>query len=313
MKESNNHFYEISGTCFFDYNGNGVHDYHEPQIGGAMVKLDDLRSTTDSKGRYCLKKVTRGLHKLFIKVKKFSHISFSLEAFQSIELGIEVDVKQDSKRDIGLMQGFLTVPLDLNTDSILFSHTDLDHRIGHIRNWAGDNTPAVVFNHEDWCACVPGTFDQHQGTDWAVPIGTPILSAAPGIISGVRDDPKNVRLLQVLHDTGTKKFVTEYGHISEVHAKIGEKVRRGEVIALSGADAGEGRTTNPHVHMNLFKAPLGINDYGEIFNRIRSQPDLVIYKNGDWVKLVIDPYHDLSRVDSENYWTKYNDPQFAAK
>ncbi len=310
MKGSSDSTFEISGTVFFDYNGNGVHDSHEPIIVDAIVQVGSLQSATDDKGRYRVSGVPRGRHEVRLVARDFGYISFSLEEFQSIEIGVELEVEGDVRRDFGLMQGFLTQPIALGMDYILLSHNDLDHRIGHIRNWAGDNTQAVVFNDDDWHACVPGTFDQHQGTDWSVPIGTPILAMAPGVVLALYDDPRFPKDIQLLHETGTRKLVTTYGHNLENRASMGEKVRRGQMIALSGADAGEGNTTCPHIHFNLYEVPMELTDLTEIRQYVKSQPDRVVYPDGEWVKLVMDPYRDVARVDSENFWTKDNDPQF---
>ena len=308
---------EIVGVCFFDYNGNGKKEGHEPPIAGITVQIGDQLATTDSTGAYGLKGVPPGRQLLHIGGSPtFTYVSHSLKSFQSMDNAVEVEMDSEGARglgkDLGLTQGFLTMPIAFGKEHILLSHNDLDHRIGHIRNWAGDSTPAVVFNNKDWRACVPnGTFDQHQGTDWAVPIGTPIVAMAPGVVVRVGDDPRFPKVVSIVHDTGVRKFTTEYGHNLENRTRVGEMVRRGEVIALSGDDAGEGGETSPHIHFNLYEVPAELTGVRKITQYLHSQPDPVVYPDGEWVKLVMDPYRDVSRVDDENFWTKDNDPQFA--
>ena len=311
MQEPDSAGFEVSGTCFFDYNGNGIKNDHEPPLAGISVRIGDREAKTDSSGAYRLTGVPAGHHLVrIVAPPDLTYLSCSLKAFQSLQLPLELDVEGDVCRDLALMQGFLTLPFALGTEHILNSHNDLDHRVGHIRNWAGSSTPGVVFNNEDWRACAPnGSFDQHQGTDWAVPIGTPIRAMAPGVVIAVMDDPRNPKAIGLVHDTGIRKLVTEYGHNSVNQARVGEFVRRGQEIALSGADAGEGARTSPHIHFNLYEVPPELAEIGEIAKYVGSQPDPVVYPDGEWVKLVMDPYRDVSRVDSENFWTKDNDPQ----
>jgi len=305
--------FEVAGVCFFDYNGDGQKDTHEPPISGINVRIGDRIAMTDSSGAYILKDVPMGHQLIEIGVPpSFTYISHSLDVFHSLEIPVEVNVDADLRRDLGLMEGFLTQPIPFGTEYILLSHNDLDHRVGHIRNWFGGSTPGRVFNNEDWRACVPnGTFDQHQGTDWAVPIGTPIVAMAPGVIVCVAADTRFPKAVSIVHDTGVRKFATEYGHNSRNMARVGEKVCRGEVIALSGDDAGEAGETSPHIHINVYEVPAALSDLEEMSEFLRSQPDPVVYPDGEWVKLVMDPYRDVSRVDDENFWTKDNDPQFA--
>jgi hypothetical protein len=70
-----------------------------------------------------------------------------------------------------------------------------------------------------------------DGINIAVPEGSNIHAAADGVVSYVGSDRTFGNLMLVRHDHG---FSTAYGHASEVLVKVGDAVRRGQVIAKAG-------------------------------------------------------------------------------
>lgn len=87
----------------------------------------------------------------------------------------------------------------------------------------------------------------HSGVDLACSQGTPIHATADGIVShsGWTTDSGHVIVLE--HGLG---FSTIYAHNRKNAVKVGETVRRGDVIGYVGAT---GRTTGPHVHYEVLK------------------------------------------------------------
>lgn len=85
----------------------------------------------------------------------------------------------------------------------------------------------------------------HEGVDIAIPNGTPLVSSADGKVSysGVMSGYGNV--IDVQHDGG---LTTRYAHQERLIAPVGKKVRRGEVIGMSGCT---GRCFGPHVHYEV--------------------------------------------------------------
>ena len=83
----------------------------------------------------------------------------------------------------------------------------------------------------------------HRGTDFRVISGTPVRAANDGqvVLASPLFFEGNCVVLD--HGEGLK---TIYMHLSEIQVKDGERVKKGQVIALSG---GTGRATGPHLHL----------------------------------------------------------------
>ena len=85
----------------------------------------------------------------------------------------------------------------------------------------------------------------HNGVDFATPIGTPVLSTGDGIVTRVRNHPFAGIYVEIEHST---TFKTRYLHLNRALVKPGQRVTRGQRIALSG---NTGRSTGPHLHFEL--------------------------------------------------------------
>jgi murein DD-endopeptidase len=92
---------------------------------------------------------------------------------------------------------------------------------------------------------VTGRVSPHKGTDFAMPIGTPIQSPAGGRVEKVGNHPVAGRFIVVRHDNGYK---TRYLHLSKAQVNRGQRVEMGQRIALSG---NTGRSTGPHLHYEV--------------------------------------------------------------
>lgn len=86
----------------------------------------------------------------------------------------------------------------------------------------------------------------HNGLDFAVPEGTPVLAAADGIVEYVGNDPNGYGIhVRVVHDDG---IVSLYGHFSKRLVNTGDNVSGGQVIGHSG---NTGFSTGPHLHFGI--------------------------------------------------------------
>lgn len=87
----------------------------------------------------------------------------------------------------------------------------------------------------------------HSGIDIARPTGTVVLAPADGVVILAADHPFTLEgnLLMVDHGAGLS---SAFLHLSRIDVHVGDHVRRGQPIALSGAT---GRVTGPHLHWSL--------------------------------------------------------------
>lgn len=82
----------------------------------------------------------------------------------------------------------------------------------------------------------------HKGVDFALPIGSPIIAPADGIVEEVAYQGSGAgRYLMLRHG---REYQTVYMHLSKVLVKAGQSVKQAN-IALSG---NTGRSTGPHLH-----------------------------------------------------------------
>jgi hypothetical protein len=93
----------------------------------------------------------------------------------------------------------------------------------------------------------------HRGVDISAPSGTPIIATADGVISYVGRRGGLGRVVEIDHGY---EFSTLYGHCSVVRVRKGERVTRGQLIALVGKT---GRTTGSHVHYEVMVSGTPVN------------------------------------------------------
>ncbi|TFH85623.1 peptidase M23 [Billgrantia azerbaijanica] len=92
---------------------------------------------------------------------------------------------------------------------------------------------------------VTGRISPHKGTDFAMPIGTPIVAPADGRVEKLGNHPLAGRYVVIRHDNG---YRTRFLHLSRQLVNRGDRVTMGERIALSG---NSGRSTGPHLHYEV--------------------------------------------------------------
>ena len=85
----------------------------------------------------------------------------------------------------------------------------------------------------------------HEGLDFGVPYGTPIPSAAPGVVALA--EPLTVRGNTVWVDHGMGVF-TGYFHMSQILVKPGQRVDTGTILGRVGST---GLSTGPHMHWEV--------------------------------------------------------------
>lgn len=85
----------------------------------------------------------------------------------------------------------------------------------------------------------------HKGVDWACPIGTAIKASCAGTVVQAGWYSSYGYCVTISHADGNK---TRYAHLKKVLVSVGQTVKQGEKIALSG---NTGRSTGPHLHFEI--------------------------------------------------------------
>ena len=86
----------------------------------------------------------------------------------------------------------------------------------------------------------------HTGIDIAVPTGTPVRAALPGVVTTATYNAGGYGYYVMIdHGNG---MVTLYAHCSKLLARVGSTVEAGDIVSLSGST---GRSTGPHLHFEV--------------------------------------------------------------
>lgn len=89
---------------------------------------------------------------------------------------------------------------------------------------------------------------KHQGTDWGMPVGTPMLSSFNGTVSRVEKYRLDGYGPSIYIQSSDGKFETLHAHLNGIYVEKGQKVEAGEKIGSSGD---KGFSTGPHLHYGL--------------------------------------------------------------
>ncbi|MBF2782012.1 M23 family metallopeptidase [Staphylococcus saprophyticus] len=97
---------------------------------------------------------------------------------------------------------------------------------------------------------------KHYGIDYHLPEDTPIKAAADGKVTRTFDDDLGGKVIQIAESNG--EYHQWYMHLNEFKVEVGDDVKAGDTIALSG-NTGE-QTTGAHLHFQRMEGGVG-NDY----------------------------------------------------
>ena len=92
-----------------------------------------------------------------------------------------------------------------------------------------------------------GRVKPHRGTDYAAPVGTPIMATANGTVIESRYKRGNGNYVKIKHNN---TYATQYLHMKRRKARVGQFVKQGDVIGWVGMT---GNTSGPHVCYRFWK------------------------------------------------------------
>jgi len=100
---------------------------------------------------------------------------------------------------------------------------------------------------------VTGRVAPHKGVDFAMPQGTPVLAVGDGEVVMAKRSGAAGYYVAIRHG---RTYTTRYMHLKKLLVKPGQKVKRGDRIALSG---NTGRSTGPHLHYEMWINQQAVN------------------------------------------------------
>lgn len=97
---------------------------------------------------------------------------------------------------------------------------------------------------------ITGRIAPHKGVDFSMPIGSPVLAVGDGEVVVAKFSGAAGNYVAIRHG---RQYSTRYMHLNKILVKQGQKIKRGDRIALSGNTGG---STGPHLHYELW-----VNDH----------------------------------------------------
>jgi len=93
----------------------------------------------------------------------------------------------------------------------------------------------------------------HSGIDFAGKLGSDIVAVAAGVVTFAGRRSGYGNLVEINHGKG---YSTRYGHCLKIDVKVGNTVKKGQVLAKMGTT---GRSTGPHVHFEVLNNGRAVN------------------------------------------------------
>ena len=90
------------------------------------------------------------------------------------------------------------------------------------------------------------TMREHHGVDYLIPEGTAVFATADGTVKSLSEkNSSHGKAITIDHGNG---YETSYSHLLDIRVRKGQKVKRGDIIALSG---NSGLSFVPHLHYEV--------------------------------------------------------------
>jgi murein DD-endopeptidase MepM/ murein hydrolase activator NlpD len=141
------------------------------------------------------------------------------------------------------------------------------------------------------------TYDSHNGTDFAVPVGTVVVASAPGRVLRISSE-FNRGGLKLFIDHG-RGLVTTSNHLARTLVSVGDVVDRGQPLALSGYSGIDALVafpwSVPHVHFNVWLD-------GEYVDPFAAPGETSLWKDGNDPRGADGAHRDDARVVSQTAW-----------
>lgn len=113
----------------------------------------------------------------------------------------------------------------------------------------------------------------HEGMDFTAPTGTPIYATGDGVVKRADNTASGYgNHIVIQHGYG---YETLYGHLSKYNCRVGQRVKRGDIIGYVGST---GRSEAPHLHYEVHKEGKVVNPINFYYGNISAAEYVVISK-----------------------------------
>lgn len=122
----------------------------------------------------------------------------------------------------------------------------------------------------------------HKGIDFTAPTGTPVYATGDGIVTSAYYSGSYGNVIFLNHGYG---YQTRYAHLNEFNIKVGQHVKRGEIIGFVG---NTGRSQAPHLHyevlhnfrhidpINYFQRDLSSEEYEKLIEISEKSENIIL-------------------------------------
>jgi peptidoglycan LD-endopeptidase LytH len=126
---------------------------------------------------------------------------------------------------------------------------------------------------------------EHHGIDIFAPRGTPVIAAAAGTVSRVRETPRGGLVVWLRDEQRGQSLY--YAHLDTQLAIEGQRVAPGDTIGTVG-NTGNARSTSPHLHFGIYRRGEGPVDPFDFVRRPTATPPRLVADTslfGEWVRV----------------------------
>ena len=169
-----------------------------------------------------------------VKAAYFYHRGDSLYAFKYVTDSVKGTINYFNEKAKNLRRAFLKMPVKFGR---LSSRYNLKRRIAY-------------YGYQ---------IRPHKGTDFAAPIGTPIMATAAGTVIESTSKGGNGKYVKIKHNN---TYTTQYLHMSRQNVRVGQTVRQGDIIGFIGMT---GNTGGPHVCYRFWKNGVQVDPFLQKF------------------------------------------------
>ncbi|HWL47065.1 MAG TPA: M23 family metallopeptidase [Sphingomonadaceae bacterium] len=191
----------------------------------------------------------------------------------STRMAVNRDIRADDRFDLIIEQRRAETG-EVETGDLLYAGLDQGKKETRLLKWASGGTSqwfeasGVGRTHSGMTKPVAGRqtsafglrrhpilgFSRfHKGVDFGAPYGSPIVAATAGVVEYAGRHGGHGNYVKLRHGGGME---TGYAHMSRIAAKVGQRVRQGQIIGYVGST---GLSTGPHLHYEVYRNGTAIN------------------------------------------------------